>query len=236
VAKLANHVTIRFHLPITSKTSMLATSYHTAGADKTTPAERGSPMKKITILAICVALSTLSIVAAGAAEAPSVTPAPPLTGQTIKIGFVDMAKIAADSTTGKTALNEVKAKAEKYQKQIKTKEQQLLKQKNAIEAQLPKLSPQQRQTKAKEFQKKIEEFQKFVQSADKDVRSYEAELLAKLYKSIETAAGDYGKSNGFTAIAMKKDLLFVGDGVSISDLTGAMIPLVDKTPAEAKNP
>jgi len=140
-----------------------------------------------------------------------------------------MATIAKDSAPGKAAHTEVKSKMEKYQKQIQAKEKQLQKQKATIEAQIPTLTPQQREAKAKEFQKKIEEFQKFVQKADKDVRGKEEELLAKLFKSVDQAAGDYAKANGYTAVVLKNQVLYVGADVETKDITGELIKLVEGT-------
>jgi len=173
---------------------------------------------------------------AAAAETIEATPVaepvpatPSKAEQPIRIGYVDMATIAKDSAPGKAAYAEIKAKTGKYQKQIRAKEKQLQKQKAAIEAQLPTLPPQQREAKAKEFQKKIEEFQKFVQKADKDVRAREEELLGKLFKSVDQVAGEYAKANGFTAVVLKNQILFVAAEAQTTDLTAEVIKQVDKT-------
>ena len=147
--------------------------------------------------------------------------------QSVKIGIIDMAKVASDSASGKAVYTEIKAKMEKVQKQIKSKETQLKKQKADIEAQMPSLAPIQRSAKAKEFQKKLENFQNFLQKAEKDVRTREAELLKKLYESVAKSAGDYGKKNGFAAIVINKELLFTGSTVVIQDLTTEVIKLID---------
>lgn len=217
--------------------------------------ERGIAMRKILLVLLTISLAALPSISAFAAEpattatAPeaSVTatstepqtkavaaesPAPALpvtTEQKIKIGFIDMAKVASDSSPGKAAYAKIKAKTGNYQKQIKSKERQLQKQKAAIEAQLPSLQPSQRAAKAKDFQKKLESFQKFLEKAEKDVRTKEAELLKELYQSVEKSAGDYGKANGFAAIVMRKDLLFVGNTVDIQDLTAEIIKQLDGT-------
>ncbi|HKZ17410.1 MAG TPA: OmpH family outer membrane protein, partial [Geobacteraceae bacterium] len=78
-----------------------------------------------------------------------------------------------------------------------------------------------------EFQKKLEEFQKFVQKAQKELQTRESELLGKLFKTIETSAGEYGKANGFAAVVVKHDILFVGDEVEVVDLTNEIIKKVD---------
>ncbi len=168
---------------------------------------------------------TKPVAAENAATPASVLPAK--TDQKIKVGFIDMAKIASDSSPGKAAYAEVKAKTVKYQKQIKAKENQLKKQKAAIEAQMSSLTPSQRSVKAKEFQKKLESFQKFLEKADKDVRTKEAELLKELYLSVEKSAGDYGKVHGYAAITMRKDLLFIGSNVESQDLTAEIIKQLD---------
>lgn len=213
-------------------------------------------MKKIVIISASLLLASLTAFPVLAEEpaaivAPKATPAaaetvktaptpistavptqPAKTEKVIVIGTVDMATITKDSAPGKAAYAEVKSKTEKYQKQIQAKEKQLQKQKATIEAQLPTLTPQQREAKAKEFQKKIEEFQKFVQKADKDVRAKEEELLGKLFKSVDKAAGEYAKANGITAVVMKNQVLYVEAGVETRDLTGEMIKQVGVTPAK----
>jgi len=165
---------------------------------------------------------------------PSIVTTPAKPAHTGKIGLVDMTKVASESAPGKAALAEVKTKTEKYQTQIKEKEKQLQKQKAAIESQLPALTPQQREVKGKEFQKKVEEFQKFVQKADADVRARQDELLSKLYQSIAGVSANYGKANGFTAVVMKKEILYMDAGVEIQDLTEEIIKKVNAMKPEKK--
>jgi len=51
--------------------------------------------------------------------------------------------------------------------------------------------------------------------------------LGDLYKSVEKAAGDYGKNNGFAAVVMKKELLYSAENVEIKDLTAEIIKLAE---------
>jgi outer membrane protein len=156
------------------------------------------------------------------------TPALPISNsQNVKIGTIDMAKIASDSSSGKAAYTEVKAKMERFQKQIKSKESQLKKQKADLEAQMPSLAPIQRAAKAKEFQKKLEGFQQYIQNAEKEVRNKEAELLKKLFESVAKSAADFGQENGFAAIIINKELLYAGSSVKLEDITTEVIKLID---------
>jgi outer membrane protein len=149
--------------------------------------------------------------------------------QTIRIGYVDMVKAATECTQGKAAVAEMKVKTDKYKGQIEAKQKQLEKQKSAIEAKIETMTPQQRAAKAKEFQKKVEEFQKYVQNAEKEMRAKEEDLSGKIFKSLEKAAADYGKANGYAAVVAKKELLYVGTGIESKDLTEEIIKAVDAT-------
>ena len=163
------------------------------------------------------------------AETSPAATSPAQLASPVKIGYVDMAKIA-ESTPGKAALAEVKQRAEQYRSRIATRQKQLEKQKAAIQAKIESLSPQERATKSKEFQKKVEEFQKFVEGAEKEMRGKEATLLEKLYSAVELAAGDYGKANGFAVITFKKELLYLGSAVDARDVTDEVMKLVNGKP------
>ncbi|GFE57881.1 OmpH family outer membrane protein [Geobacter sp. AOG1] len=158
-----------------------------------------------------------------------VTAAPSLAtpAKTIRIGYVDMVKAATDTAQGKAAFAEMSAKTDKYKRQIEAKQKQLEKQKAAIEAKIETMTPMARAAKAKEFQKKVEDYQKYVQNAEKDMRAKEENLSGKLYKAIEKAAADYGKANGFAAVVVKKELLFMGENVDAKDLTEEIVKAID---------
>jgi outer membrane protein len=148
-------------------------------------------------------------------------------GQAAKVGYVDMTRVAADSVPGKAAAAEIKSRAGKIRSQIEAKQKQLEKQRAELETRMQTFTPKQREAKAKEFKKKIEDFQKFVQNAQKDLQTREGALLEKLYKSIEKAAGEYGKANGFTAVTAKKDLLYIEDNVEVTDITNEVVKMVN---------
>src|SRR6185369_7186998 len=97
---------------------------------------------------------------------PSVVTAAPKGGEAtaakaaIRIGYVDLIRVSTDSEPGKAGQTRVAEKKKKLLAQIENRRKQLDKQRAAIEAKLPTLTPQQRETKGMEFQKKVEEYQK----------------------------------------------------------------------------
>ncbi|KAF0221040.1 MAG: outer membrane [Geobacteraceae bacterium] len=144
------------------------------------------------------------------------------------IGFADIVRIGSESTQGKAAQARLKGKKDKLQTQITARKKQLEKQKAAIEEKLATFTPQQRAVKAKEFEKKIEDYQKFVQNAEKELQTMQEELTRKLFREIEQVVDTYGKANGYAAIIVKKELLYLGSEVKTQDVTDDILKLVNE--------
>jgi Skp family chaperone for outer membrane proteins len=50
-----------------------------------------------------------------------------------------------------------------------------------------------------------------------------------LFEAIEQAAVVYGKANAFSAIVVKKELLYLGNSVDAQDVTDALIKEMNQT-------
>jgi outer membrane protein len=148
--------------------------------------------------------------------------------QSVRLGHVDLARIAAESETGKAGQSQLADLKKKLQGQIESKRKQLEKQKDAIEAKLKTLTPQQREAKAKEFQKKVEEFQKFGINAEKQLQAKQEEFSDKLFKVIEQASAELGKAKGLAIVVVKRELLYLGSGVDAQDVTDDVIKKIDQ--------
>jgi len=141
---------------------------------------------------------------------------------------VDIARIAAESETGKSEQAKIGDLKKKLQGQIEAKRKQLDKQKAAIEAKINTLTAQQREAKAKEFQKKVEEFQKFGINAEKQLQARQEEFSDKLFKAIEQASAEIAKAKGLALVVIKRELLYLGSGVDAQDVTDDVIRQIDK--------
>jgi len=91
------------------------------------------------------------------------------------------------------------------------------------------MTPKQREAKSKEFQKKLEELQKFAQTAEEEFLALQEKETTALYETIEKAAVEHGKANGYAAIVVKKELLYVGSSVDAQDVTDALIKALNQT-------
>ncbi|NVN89131.1 MAG: OmpH family outer membrane protein [Desulfuromonadales bacterium] len=148
--------------------------------------------------------------------------------QQLKLGYVDIARVSAESSLGKASAAQAKQKQEKFQTQIQAKRKQLDKQKAALEAQFPTLNPTQRDAKAKEFQKKVESFQKFGMGAEKELQTLQEGLGKSFSEAIEQAAMEYGKANGLALVVVKREMLYVSSEVDAQDVSEGIIKLMNE--------
>ncbi len=150
----------------------------------------------------------------------------------LRLGYVDFARVSTESRLGKSSAAQAKQRQEKFQAQIIAKRKQLEKQKAAIEAQIAKLPPAEREAKAREksreFQKKVESFQKFGMNADKEMQALQEKLGRSFNESIGQAATEYGSKNGLALVVIKQQMLYLSGKVDAQDVTDAVIKLMDE--------
>jgi len=161
---------------------------------------------------------------------PALPAAQPKADLRLKLGYVDMAKIAAESEAGKAAMATMKEKTDRYRSQITAKQKQLEKMKSSLEAKLATLTPQQREAKVKELRKKAEEFQNYVQKAEKELGASDEEMTRGLLKRIAQVAEEYGRANGYAVIVQKRELLYLGDVADARDITAEIMQRVSVQP------
>jgi outer membrane protein len=146
----------------------------------------------------------------------------------VKIGYVDIARIGTESDRGKALKALLTAKKDQLQGKIEEKKKQIEKLKTSIEAKIATMTPQQREAKSKEFQKKLEEFQKFAEKTEEEFFTLQEKETKSVYEEIEKSAVNHGKANGFSVIVVKKELLYVGSAVDAQDVTEALIKVLNE--------
>lgn len=150
------------------------------------------------------------------------------TAPAVRVGFVDIARIGTESERGKALKTLLTTRKDKFQEQINGKKKQVEKLKSSVEAKIATMTPKQREAKSKEFQKKVEDLQKFAQTAEEELMSLQEKESKALFEAIGQAAMVHGKANGFAAIVIKKELLYVGSSVDTPDVTDAIITALNQ--------
>lgn len=156
-------------------------------------------------------------------------PGPAASVPTARLGYVDIVRIGTESERGKALKTLLTDKKDKIQGKVDARKKQIEKLKTSIEGKLATMTPQQREAKSKEFQKKVEEFQKFARTSEEDLYNLQDRESRTFFEAIERAAVAHGKANGFSAIVVKKELLYVGSSVDAQDVTDALIKELDQS-------
>jgi len=192
------------------------------------PAFADSTAQAATASASGAASAPEAVAPPSAAAAPVSEPA--ATKEQVKIGYIDMAKIAAESKGGKAAAASLKTKSAKLRAKIEAKQKQLEKEKAAIEAKISSMPPKERAAKARDFQKQMEGYQKLVMASEKEMQQLQEKLTSDLYTTIKKAAASYAKSHGYTAVLEQKAVLYLTDTLEPVNLTAEISKLMNESP------
>jgi len=151
--------------------------------------------------------------------------------QKLRIGFVDVQRAISLSQAGKQA-------EKRFQSDVKRVEQELTKEKEQLEqlkADLGKksilLNEEQKRNLEMEFQKRYRDYQRNVQDSQEELRLKRDEAMGQILKGIEGAVAEVGKKENFTLILTRNQLLYVDQGV---DITEKVIALYDSRIADGK--
>jgi outer membrane protein len=140
----------------------------------------------------------------------------------VKLGSVDLNKIAQESEAGKKAMGALKEIADKYQDALKTRQKELETLQSALEGKAKSLSAAKRIAREKELQKKFQEFQQYAKNAQQEFAAKESEFSKPIREDLEKLVKEYGRSNGYTAILLKEGLVYID---SKNDLTDEILKL-----------
>jgi outer membrane protein len=137
----------------------------------------------------------------------------------VKLGSVDLVKVAQESEAGKKAMGELKGIADKYQDALKTRQTKLEKLQAALAEKGKSLSPAKRSVKEKELQQIFLEYQQYAKNAQQEFAKKETELSKPIRDDLEKLVKEYGRTNGYTAIAHKEGLIYIDSKNEVKELT-----------------
>jgi outer membrane protein len=140
-----------------------------------------------------------------------------------KFGSVDIQKILVLSEPGKAAKEQLSNKANKYETEKNSKEEDLKKLKSDLEKQSVLLSESARNAKEKDYQQKLKEYQRFLKDAQDDLQAKNDELTNKIVEEVVKVIQEYGRKNGYSAIFVRNESMVYLD--EKADLTEEVLKL-----------
>jgi len=134
----------------------------------------------------------------------------------VRIGFVDIQRVIGESQAGKRA-------KDRFQVQIKKAEADVIKERQDLErirADLDKKGPllkdEERRNLEADFQKRSVNLQRTMGDYQQDLRQKENEMMSDILKELEGVVSDLGKSEKFTVILERSQILYSDQGTDIT--------------------
>ncbi|MBM2802125.1 MAG: outer rane chaperone Skp (OmpH) [Deltaproteobacteria bacterium] len=131
-----------------------------------------------------------------------------VSAQAVKIGFIDIQRVIAESAAGKRAKDRFQAQVKKAEADIQKERIDLERLKADIEKKGPLLKDEERRTLEGDFQKRSVTLQRTMGDYQQDLQQKEREMMGDILKDLEQIVSDLGKAEKFTFIFEKSQILY----------------------------
>jgi len=137
--------------------------------------------------------------------------------QVVKVGFVDIQKVIAESAAGKRAKDRFQAQIKKAEADIQKERIDLERLKADIEKKGPLLKDEERRNLEADFQKRSVNLQRTMGDYQTDLQQKEREMMGDILKDLEHIVSDVGKAEKFTIILEKSQILYSDQSTDITN-------------------
>ncbi|MFO7965509.1 MAG: OmpH family outer membrane protein [Desulfobacterales bacterium] len=136
-----------------------------------------------------------------------------------KIGVVDLQKIVANSSYGKSAQAEINKKGEELTQDLKKKEGDLTELKQKIEREALVMSQEKREEKEREFRIKVGDLQSLEKKYKKELADLNMKLVGRIQADILKLVEEVGKKEGYLLVFEKREagVMYAPDALDLSD-------------------
>lgn len=138
----------------------------------------------------------------------------------LKIGFIDVQRVIAESNAGKRAKERFQAQIKKVEADVQRERQDLERLKTDIEKKGPLLKEEERRNLEADLQKRTVNLQRAMGDYQEELRQREGAMMSDIFKELEGIVADYGKAEKFTFILERSQILYSDQG---TDLTTKVI-------------
>lgn len=139
-----------------------------------------------------------------------------------KIGFVDIQRAIAESASGKRAKERFQAQVKKAEGDLLKEKQELDRLKSDLDKKGQLMREDERRTMEADLQKRVVNYQRTAGDYQQDLRQKESEMMNEILKELEVIVNEVGKSEKFTVILERSQILFADPGI---DITSKVIDL-----------
>lgn len=140
----------------------------------------------------------------------------PAWAQQIKIGLIDIQKAISDSQQGKKAREKFQVQVKKVEADMSRQKQEVEKIKADIDKKGPLLKEDDRRKLEADLQKKYVVYQRDLRDFQEELQQKEREITTEILKELEGVVVEVGKSEKFTLILERSQLLYSDQGIDIT--------------------
>ena len=137
----------------------------------------------------------------------------------MRIAVVDMQRALNDCDAGKKAKEQVKAKFEKSQDQLRRQREDLDRLKQDYDRKALVLKDEERRNVEKDLESRSLEFKRKYEDFQRDLKQTDAELTSSIVEELYGLVRDYGEKHGYTLVleASSGALLYNDKAVDVTD-------------------
>jgi len=136
--------------------------------------------------------------------------------QGVKIGFIDIQRIVAESQAGKKAKDRFQAQVKKAEADIQKERQDLEKVRTDLDKKGPLLKEEERRNLEADFQRRSVALQRSMSDQQQELQRKNNEMMAEILKELEQVVTEVGKSEKFTLILERSQILYSDQAVDIT--------------------
>jgi len=135
----------------------------------------------------------------------------------VRIGFVDIQRVIAESAAGKRAKDRFQAQIKKAEADVIKERQDLERIRSDLDKKGPLLKDEERRNMEADFQKRSVNLQRTMGDYQQDLRQKENEMMSDILKELEGVVSDVGKTEKFTVILERSQILYSDQGTDITN-------------------
>jgi len=137
--------------------------------------------------------------------------------QGVKIGFIDIQRIVAESQAGKKAKDRFQAQVKKAETDILKERHDLEKLKTDLDKKGPLLKEEERRNIEADFQRRSVSLQRSMSDQQQELQRKNSEMMSEILKDLEQVVTEVGKTEKFTLILERSQILYSDQAVDITN-------------------
>jgi outer membrane protein len=135
----------------------------------------------------------------------------------VRIGFIDVQRVIAESQAGKRAKDRFQAQVKKVEADVQKERQDLERLRGDIDKKGPLLKEEERRNMEADFQKRSVNLQRAMADYQQDLRQKEGVMMQEILKDLEQIVNEVGKADKFTLILERSQILYSDQGIDITN-------------------